>query len=112
LTADIWCYEHSTGAIRYIWSMTATFKDPQGEPTIQALHEGLKAWQGSGLLGTYAVVCSEAGSCTASFEEVENNVLCSDASSYRFTLEIIDEDGNTSAPFEMTGRVGSDASGR
>jgi hypothetical protein len=112
LDADIWCYEHSTGEIRYIWSMVATFTDPQGEPTIQPLYEGLSAWQGSGLLGTYAVVCSTGGTCTASFEEIENNVLCSSASSYRFMLEVRDEDGNLSAPYEMTGRVGSDASGR
>ena len=112
LNGDVWCYEHNTGEVRYIWTMAAQATDPQGEQSIQPLYDGLTVWQGAGLLATYTVVCSDLGICTASFEEVENNVLCASATSYRFELEIIDDDGNPSAPFEMTGRIGSDASGR
>ena len=112
LNGDIWCYEHNTGEVRYIWTMAAQATDPQGDQSIQPLHDGLTVWQGAGQLANYTVVCTDRGICTASFEEVENNVLCASASSYRFVLEIIDEDGNRSAPYDMTGRIGNDASGR
>ena len=112
LNADTWCYEHNTGEVRYIWTMAAQATDPQGEQSIQPLYDGLTVWQGAGELASYTVVCTDLGICTASFEEVENNVLCASAASYRFVLEIMDDDGNKSAPYEMTGRIGSDASGR
>ena len=112
LSGDIWCYQHSTGDIRYYWNLMASATDPQGDPTLQVLHEGLTAWQGDSLLATYTVVCADTGLCTSSFEEIEDNILCSSASSTQFLLEVRDEDGNISAPYAMTGRIGTDASGR
>ena len=112
LSGDIWCYEHSTGDLRYYWTLMARATDPQGDPTLQVLHEGLTAWQGDSLLATYTVVCADTGLCTSSFEESEDNILCSSAASIQFLLEVRDEDGNISAPYTMTGRIGADASGR
>ena len=57
-------------------------------------------------------MCADTGLCTSSFEESEDNILCSSAASIQFLLEVRDEDGNISAPYTMTGRIGADASGR
>jgi hypothetical protein len=112
ISGDIWCYEHSTGDTRYYWTLAARATDPQGDLTLQGLHEGLTAWQDDSLLATYTVVCADTGLCTSSFEESEDNILCSSAASTQFLLEVRDEDGNISAPYVMTGRIGADASGR
>lgn len=112
MEADAWCYLHDTGDTAYFWVATATADDPQGTATIESFApDAVKIYSGEAEVSSQAFVCDENGSCTASFNADQAGVSCTSADSYTIAMVVIDEDGNTSEVFEVTGREGSSAAG-
>jgi hypothetical protein len=112
-TADAWCYADETGGKDYFWSATATADDPQGIDTLETLlDEGVYVLNSSGTqVAAYPMVCSEDAGCITSWKQSEDGVSCSSASNYTIQFVVQDQDGNTSDPYEVAGRQGTDASG-
>lgn len=113
VSADAWCYQHSTGDTAWLWVVSATFNDPQGLDTINPLFEdGVTVLQGGSTVARYGMTCTDAGACSASFNEAADGVSCASATTYTLEVRVVDEDGNWSAPLALTGRQGSGPSGR
>ncbi len=106
--ADAYCYQHKTGDKFYQWELNATADDPQGADTIMSFdaeNSIVKVFNDSGgELAAYALVCNDSGECFGSFRESDHGVACASANTYTLAFQVIDEDGNISAPFEVTGR--------
>ncbi len=112
MEADAWCYLHETGDTAYYWVAEAVADDPQGVATLEAFTmDAVKVYSGDAEVSSQALVCSENGVCSASFNGDNEGVSCSSADSYTFAIVVTDEDGNTSEVSEVTGREGSSASG-
>ncbi len=112
-TADAWCYQHTTGDPAWLWVVEATFDDPQGLDTINPFFEdGVTVLQGGSEVASYSVTCTDAGACSASFNETAHGVSCASASTYTLEVRVQDEDDQWSDPVSLTGRQGSSASGR
>ncbi len=112
--ADAWCYQHTTGEERWIWRVEATVDDPQGLDTVMSyVADGVIVSQGGAEVVRYPLACDLAtGACSTQFEQSQDNVLCSSASSYTFAVVAVDEDDNRSDPATATGRQGSGPGGR
>lgn len=101
LSAKVCCYPNvSDGA--YYWAISATCDDPQGADTIEGLYDsGIKVTQSGTDIASYAIVCRD-GACTGTFSEIDDNVACANVSAYTFAISVIDDEGNLSAPLEVT----------
>lgn len=113
LEADAWCYLHDTGDTAYFWVAAATVDDPQGVTTVESLQpdDAVKIYSGDAEVSSQPMVCNSDGACTASFNADQVGVSCTNATSYTFSITVIDEDGNVSEAVEVTGREGSSAAG-
>lgn len=110
--ADAWCYHHQTGDERWIWAATAQVSDPQGLHTIQPVTtEGIAVFAGGSQLAVMALVCDPEGECTASWGADEIGTDCSVPEAYEIVFSVLDEDAKRSAPYVVTGRLGSSAEG-
>ena len=111
LSADAWCFQHSTGEERWLWNLYVTAADPQGTSNLKTFgHEAKVSREGS-VVATYQLVCEQDGDCTTTFNETEHGVLCAQATWYTFAIALEDADGNWSEPVEVTGRAGSGPEG-
>lgn len=110
---DAWCYEHSTGDVVFLWKVELAFSDPQGLDTINTFFDdGVVVEQGGAEVARYALTCSAAdGTCSGGFNEAANGVSCANASSYTLQIQVVDEDGNWSAPLSLPGRQGTGPTG-
>jgi hypothetical protein len=108
---DAWCYQHNTGDEAYFWIATVTADDPQGADTLESFFEGITVSSAGTEVARYSLVCTQDGACTASWNETEHGVLCSDATSYTISASVIDDEGNWSEPMEVTGKQCGDSSG-
>jgi hypothetical protein len=108
---DAWCYQHTTGDEQYFWVAAVTADDPQGADTLESFFDGITVLQGGTEVATYAMVCGQDGSCSASWNQTEDNVACSNASAYTIQAMVTDDEGNWSAPSEVTGKQCGTASG-
>lgn len=112
-TADAWCYEHTTGETAWLWVVEATFDDRQGLDTINPFFEdGVTVLQAGATVATYSVTCTDAGACSASFNETADGVSCASATTYTLEVRVMDEDEQWSDPLTLTGRQGAGPSGR
>ena len=112
-SADAWCYQHTVGDKFYQWIAVAEADDPQGVDTLESLAmEGVTVLQGDAVVAIYPLTCDQAGSCLTTWKENDDGISCSNATSYTIQIVVQDEDGNTSNVAEVTGRQGTDASGR
>lgn len=110
--ADAWCYLHDTGDTAYFWIAEAIAEDPQGTDTLESFYtEGVDIYAGDALIATYALVCDENGTCTASWNQDQDGVSCASADSYTISIAVMDEDANISESAEVAGREGSSSSG-
>ena len=104
LTADAWCYFHKTGEQFYNWDAAASVEDPQGADSVTG--GTLLVLQGGAEVVTHLLACNaDSARCTTTFQEDSEGVLCADAPTYTFQFIVVDEDGNLSAPVEVTGRA-------
>ena len=86
--------------------------DPQGTETLENLvTDGISVSMGGGAIATYAMVCNDDGDCTGSFNQNLDGISCANATAYTLTFTAMDEDGNTSAGYDVTGRQASSAEG-
>ena len=108
---DAWCYQHSTGDEAYFWIASVTADDPQGADTLESFFEGIAVSTGGSEVARYSMVCTQDGACTASWNETEHGVLCSDATSYTIAAQVVDDEGNWSEPNEVTGKQCGDSAG-
>ena len=112
-SADSWCYLHETGDQAYFWVAEATVTDPQGADTLDRFYDGgILIYAGGVQAADSALVCDENGQCFGSWNENEDGIACANATAYTIGITAMDEDGNLSAEFQVTGRQGNDASGR
>lgn len=113
LEGDAWCYPHPDGEMTVnLWSVTGRYTDPQGEASVENFYlDGIIVLQSEIEVARYALACRD-GACVGSWNEAEDFVACANATAYTVQLRVIDEDGNLSAPLELTGRQGTDATGR
>ena len=103
-SADAWCYLHEVGKKAYMWMATCDYDDPQGLETVSSFEGNrLVVSTGGTEVATYDLACG-AGSCSGSFKETDDGVICANASTYTLAFQVMDEDGNLSAPYEVTGR--------
>lgn len=108
---DAWCYQHNTGDEAYFWIASITADDPQGADTLESFFEGITVLSGDAEVARYSMVCTQDGACTASWNETEHGVLCSDATSYTISASVVDDEGNWSEPMEVAGKQCGDSSG-
>ncbi len=104
---DAYCYQHKTGEKFYQWEVNCIGDDPQGADTLESFHADAKVDvlnSSGGELASYALVCNDSGECFGSFRETDDGIACSNATSYTIRFQVVDEDGNTSAPYELQGR--------
>lgn len=107
LDADAYCYQHKTGDKFYLWEANCTATDPQGADTIQPFDTELSVaavLSGGTELASYPLACDSGGSCFASFRESDHGIACASATSYTVRFQVVDEDGNQSAPYDVQGR--------
>ncbi len=106
--ADGYCYQHKTGDKFYQWELNCTADDPQGADTIESFDAENSVVtvlnDSGGELAAYALVCNDSGECFGSFRESDHGIACASATSYTLKFQVIDEDGNISAPYTITGR--------
>ncbi len=107
LEADVWCYEGTS------WAAAVTFLDVQGADTVESIVEdGVVASREGEDLAVYSLVCGGDGRCSGAWDASADGVLCEEAAAYSFTIRVLDVDGHWSEPLVVTGRQGTDASGR
>jgi len=101
-SCDAYCEWHDIGDTYWKWTVGCSVTDPDGLENI---------WNGSTTVSRsnnpvadYLVACNTAGLCTTGFREETNNILCSQANSYKFVVKITDWDGHESLPYEVVGR--------
>ena len=108
---DAWCWQHTTGDERWLWRALAYADDPQGTVTLANFgHEATILRDGNEVI-TYEMICEDDGDCSASWNQDEAGVLCSEATAYTIRVRVEDDDGNWSEPIETQGRVGTDEAG-
>lgn len=104
LSADGYCYHHEVGEEFWNWSATCTADDPQGRDTLERGGE-LRVLEGGAEVARYTLSCNpDDGVCSTSFREDADGILCARAADYTLRFTVEDEDGNVSAPVEVTGR--------
>lgn len=111
LSADAWCYHHTTGDERWLWVAAALAADPQGTSTLEPFGHRAEVSRDGSVVATYQLVCQQDGDCTTTFNEVEHGVLCADATAYTFEIALEDADGNWSEPVQVVGRIGTGPEG-
>ena len=111
LEADAWCYEHPKSDATYIWVANATVTDPQGLDTMESFFQGVTVYTSDVEVANYAMVCTDGGDCTTSWNQNEDGIACSNAEAYMISISVQDEDDNWSTPVQVTGRIGSSAEG-
>lgn len=106
--ADGYCYQHKTGDKYYQWEVNCIADDPQGADTLVAFDTENSIVtvlnDGGSEIATYALVCNDSGECFGSFRESDHGIACASATTYTLRFQVIDEDGNISAPFSIQGR--------
>ncbi|MFH1469057.1 MAG: hypothetical protein ABIO70_32015 [Pseudomonadota bacterium] len=106
--ADAYCYLHETGDQFYLWEVNCTADDPQGSDTIKSFDATNSVVtvlnDGGTTVATYALVCTDEGACVGSFKETDDGVSCASATSYTIRFQVVDEDDNVSAPYDVQGR--------
>jgi hypothetical protein len=106
--ADGYCYQHKTGDKFYQWEVNCIADDPQGADTLVSFDAEnsivMVLNDSGGEIADYALVCNDSGECFGSFRESDHGVACSNASAYTLRFQVVDEDGNISAPYSIQGR--------
>ena len=106
--ADGYCYQHKTGDKFYQWEVNCIADDPQGADTLSSFDMENSVVtvlnDSGGELAAYALVCNDSGECFGSFRESDHGIACASATSYTLRFQVVDEDGNVSAPMSITGR--------
>ena len=111
LSADAWCYLHSTGDKAYYWGLKVQADDPQGSDTLETFFNDAVTISINGVeVTTQPLVCT-TGECTHSFAEADDGIACSNATAYEFSIQVMDIDENWSEPLIIAGRQGSSAKG-
>lgn len=101
-TCDAYCEWHDVGDTYWKWTLGCNVTDPEG---LENIWNGTTAIAKNGTpVADYLVACNTSGICTTGFREETDNILCSQANSYNFTVKITDWDGNESKPYLVTGR--------
>jgi len=96
-TCDAWCSLHSVGETYEQWVVSCTVDDIEGLEDIVGGDLYLDETQ-------IVIVCNQEGLCQTSFRAEDVGVTCAEATSAVFTVTIYDAAGNTSLPYEVTGR--------
>ena len=108
--ADAVCYYNDSSPSYWYWLVYCQFDDPEGRDTIASFYSGFEhevtVLQEGTQVARYTLACGEGGDCSAGFDEDDDGILCSSASSYTFRFVVYDEDGNASEPVEVNGRAG------
>ena len=105
LSCDAYCELHQTGENYWKWVVDCGVTDPDGVKNIWNGTSDVS--QNGNVVANYLVACNTEGSeavCTTGFREEVDGILCSQASSYSFSVAISDWDGNQSKPFTVIGR--------
>ena len=106
--ADGYCYQHKTGDKFYQWEVNCIADDPQGADTISSFDAENSVVtvlnDSGGELAAYALVCNDSGECFGSFRESDHGIACASATDYTLRFQVVDEDGNISAPVSIQGR--------
>ena len=101
-SCDAYCEWHDIGDTYWKWTVGCNVTDPDG---LENIWNGTsKILRGGTLVTDYLVACNTTGLCTTGFREDTDNILCSQANSYKFIVKISDWDGNESLPYEVVGR--------
>ena len=113
LQADAWCYVAATGEESDQWVFYAQADDPQGAATLDNFFPDGIAFQDAGgnTISNIAIVCTDAGECTSSTGGAALGAGCSQATSFKATFIVRDEDSNLSDPVTVDCREGTDAAG-
>ncbi len=109
--ADAYCLYNDSSTQYYYWIVTCSADDPQGADTLAAFgdeweHLVTVYGEGGGEVASYPLICDGDGDCTGTFEEGDDSVICTSATSYTFSFVVYDQDGNGSEAFEVVGREG------
>ena len=113
ISADFWCYTAEIGESVDQWILNAEATDPQGVDTIKGYIPGAGSFQiiSGGEIASLAIVCTSEGLCTSSATGATIGASCSQANQFQIEFYIEDEDGNTSEPLIIVGRLGNSAQG-
>ena len=99
---DAYCEWHDIGDTYWKWTLGCNVTDPDG---LENIWNGTTTVsRGNTALADYLVACNTSGLCTTGFREDTDNILCSQANSYKFVVKISDWDGHESLPYEVVGR--------
>ncbi len=105
-SADAYCYLADE---YYQWVVECQADDPQGADTLAEFGDyehSVTVYLSGTAINSYALICSDEGSCTGTFKESEDGVICKNATSYRFGFLVWDEQGNQSELYTIKGRQG------
>lgn len=101
-SCDAYCEWHDIGETYWKWTVGCTVTDPDGLDNIW--NGATTVLRGNTQVANYLVACNTSGLCTTGFREETDNILCSQANSYKFVVKISDWDGHESLPYEVVGR--------
>ena len=109
VSADGCCYENLSGDSAFFWTFQISADDPQGADTINNFFaDGILVFSGDAQVASYYLACAE-GSCVGSFNQNEDNIACGNATAYTVKVQVVDNDGNWSTPYEIAGRQSTTA---
>ncbi|MEC7242584.1 MAG: hypothetical protein VXW32_15225 [Myxococcota bacterium] len=101
-SCDAYCEWHDIGDTYWKWTVGCNVTDPDGLENIW--NGATTVSRGNTAVADYLVACNTSGLCTTGFREDTDNILCSQANSYKFVVKITDWDGHESLPYEVVGR--------
>jgi len=100
---DAWCEHHTTGDTYWKWTLDCQVTDPDG---LENIWNGrFNVLRNNNVVDDGLVACETGtGTCTTSFREDTDNILCAQATTYDFIAWIKDWDQHESAPYSVQGR--------
>ena len=101
-SCDAYCEWHDIGDTYWKWTVGCDVTDPDGLENIW--NGATTVLRGNTQVANYLVACNTTGLCTTGFREDTDNILCSQANTYKFIVKISDWDGHESLPYEVVGR--------
>ncbi len=105
-SAQVTCYEHTTGDHYIQWTAAATVSDKQGSDTVETMAR-IEVSDARGDLGEEALVCA-GGTCNGSWKDQDGPDLECDTiavGTYDFAFIVTDIDGHESLPLVVHGVV-------
>ena len=114
-TADAWCFTPGGSTEGDQWGFVFSYSDPQGNDSIPRLQMDAISIQNSAgaMVSSQSPACDwDTAECISFVFTSQVNVGCDAATAHTIQFQIVDDDGNTSNAYEVTGRQGTDFEGK